>query len=171
MSIETLAKVLPPPKTPVDAFGGTWEPIEAVFGRTLPPDYKDFARLYGDGYFMEFLSVAIPQSRHPEMRLENWAPSTCGSVWTEDHPPHLFWPNPGGLLPFGSTDSGDYLLWLARGAPNEWPVVVWDRAFQTMESFECDMTDFLAGLVTGDILPTQFPELRYCDHLFQPHPA
>lgn len=82
------------------------------------------------------------------------------------------WPWPGGLLPFGATDNGDYLFWLPRGAPSDWGVVVWDRGGSEIDQFEelnCDLTDFLAGLATGAILPRAFPDLLPCECLFQPN--
>jgi hypothetical protein len=76
------------------------------------------------------------------------------------------------LVPFGGTDNGDELFWLPRGAPEDWGIVVWDRGLQNFETFDCDLTSFIAGLATGEIIPKEFPEdLVTCDHLFQPHTA
>ncbi len=167
MPIETLIKVVPPPAAPFEAYDGPWEPIEAEFGVGLPPDYKDFVRLYGNGYFMEFLGVAVPVSAISHMRL-TWGASTVRSMLFDVNP-KLLWPSRGGLLPLGSTDNGDLLFWLTRGATAEWPVVVWGRSTMEFETFECDLTDFLAGLATGDIQPEDFPEdLLPNDRLFQP---
>jgi hypothetical protein len=48
--------------------------------------------------------------------------------------------------------------------------VVLDRAFGRFETFDCDLTDFLAGLAGGEIVPKEFPdELLPCDHLFVPY--
>ncbi|CAN7452254.1 SMI1/KNR4 family protein [Phenylobacterium sp. LjRoot219] len=119
MTIEALIKVLPPPVEPFEAFNGPWEPIEAELGVVLPDDYKAFARLYGVGYFIEFLGVDIPRSRNPNRRLEYQARVVCeglASLEFLDEPPYPFWPTPGGLLPFGGTDNGDDLFWLTRGA-------------------------------------------------------
>lgn len=171
MTIETLLKAVPPPALPSDAFTGPWEAVEAELGTSLPQDYKDFARLYGSGYFMEFLGVCIPRSPNPNMRLESYVRSVCAGFLTLDEEwPYPWWPHPGGLIPFGSTDNGDFLFWLARGASADWGIVIWDRGLGHFETFDCDLTDFLAGLATGEILPKEFPEdLLPCDRLFQPH--
>lgn len=174
MTIEALIKMVTPPAEPFEAPRGPWEPIEAELGTALPQDYKDFVGLYGAGYFMEFLGIAVPRSRNRNVRLEVLVGAICDTfVEREDEGeelPYPFWPDPGGLVPFGGTDEGDFLFWLPRGAPADWCVVVWDRGFQKFEALECGLTDFLAGLATGEILPKDFPEdLLPCEQLFRPH--
>ncbi|MFN3583180.1 SMI1/KNR4 family protein [Phenylobacterium sp.] len=172
MSIENLVRAVPPPARPVEAFEGPWEPIEAELGTSLPSDYKDFVRLYGNGYFMEFMGVCVPRSRNPYVRLETQA-KVVGDLFRSmdlDEHPYRFWPEPGGLLSFGGTDYGDALFWLPHGRPETWRVVVWGRGLQEFEAFGCDLTDFLAGLATGQILPEDFPgNILPCDLLFQAH--
>jgi hypothetical protein len=173
MTIENLIKAVPPPLTPIEAFKGPWDEVEAELGTALPPDYKDFVRLYGSGYFMQFLGVAVPRSRNPNTRLESHVPGVSesfrGFITFEDVS-YAVWPTPGGLVPFGTTDNGDDLFWLSNGAPSEWRVVVFGRGLLRFEAFDCDLTDFLAGLATGAILPEDFPgDLLPCDRLFQPH--
>jgi hypothetical protein len=174
MSIEALLRAVPPPRAPFEAFAGPWEPVEAEVGTPLPQDYKDFARLYGRGYFMEFLGVAVPRTSNPNTRFELQVRLVCETFadWRDDELPYPMWPHPEGLIPFGGTDNGDELFWLARGAPDDWRVVVWDRGMQQFEELDCDLTDFLAGLATGQVLPKEFPEnLLPCEHLFQPSRA
>ena len=172
MTIENLIKVVPPPSRPFEAFRGPWDVIEADLGTPLPQDYKDFARLYGSGYFMEFLGVDIPNTQNPNTRLEWQAQLVRDGMLVVDERdrPLPIWPDPGGLLAFGATDDGDTLFWLTEGEPDDWRVVVWDRGFGRFETLDCDLTDFLAGLATGDVLPREFPDyLGSCAHLFQPN--
>ncbi len=168
MTIERLLAAVPPPAAPVEAYDGLWEPIEADLGTRLPQDYKDFVRLYGEGEFMEFLGIHVPQSWSPYVRLLSEARATArifGSF--EEELPYSLWPTAGGLLAFGKTDFGDYLFWLTRGAPEDWTVVVWGRGLQQFEAFDCGLTDFLAGVATGQIDPQDFPEGE-CERLFEP---
>ena len=158
--------------TPFEAFAGPWEPIEAELGTALPQDYKDFVRLYGAGYFMEFLGVSVPRSKNPNTRFESEVGLICGTFadWDDEELPYPMWPDPGGLIPFGGTDNGDYLFWLPQGAPDDWGVVVWDRGMQQFEALNCGLTDFLAGLATGKVAPEEFPDsLLPCDQMFQPN--
>jgi hypothetical protein len=155
----------------LESFTGPWAPIEAELGTLLPQDYKDYARIYGSGRFLQFLRVNVPRTGHPNIRLESEIPVVC-RIFAEfdlDERPYPLWPEPGGLLPFGRTDDGDILFWLQRGVPDEWPIVVWGRGLWNYELFECGLTDFLAGLATGAILPKDFPEyLVPVDCLFAP---
>ncbi|WP_309090647.1 SMI1/KNR4 family protein [Phenylobacterium sp.] len=173
VSIENLLKVVPPPAEPFESYDGPWEPVETFFGTGgLPADYKEFVLLYGSGYFMEFLGVSVPRAWNENVRIATNAKIITRN-FREHEPldpyPYGFWPDPGGLLPFGTTDNGDELFWLTEGAPDTWRVVVWDRGMQTFETFDCGLTDFLAGLATGTILPKAFPEdLLPCELLFQP---
>jgi len=170
MTIENLIKAVPPPAATFEAFVGPWEEVEAELGTALPQDYKDFVRLYGRGYFMQFLGVAVPRSRNPNTRLELRVPRTSEAFRTfagSEELPYPIWPAPGGLISFGSTDNGDELFWLAQGPPSDWRVVVWGRGLLEFEVFDCDLTDFLAGLATGTLLPKDFPEDLPGDLLFQ----
>jgi len=173
MTIENLISVVPPPSAPEEAYLGPWEAIEADLGTKLPQDYKDFVRLYGSGRFMEFLGVHVPVSWSPYVRLQSEVREICDTIGivgsADDNLPYPLWPEPGGLLPFGKTDFGDYLFWLPRGPPDDWGVVVWDRGMGHYEAFDCGLTDFLAGLATGEIEPKEFPEnMLPCDRLFEP---
>jgi hypothetical protein len=131
-------------------------------------------RLYGSGYFMAFLGVSVPASRNRNVQLADGvrhvARMFAEGGFEEGELPYPCWPEPGGLLPFGATDNGDYLLWLTRGSPAAWRVVVWDRRLGNFEVFDCDLTDFLAGLAGGEIEPEEFPDdLLPCDCLFAPN--
>lgn len=170
MTVETLIKAAPPPTDPFEAYIGPWQPFEAALRTPLPQDYKDFVRLYGNGRFLDFIGVNVPVSRSPYMRLVSDAETVIHSFHSDEECPYPLWPDPGGLLPFGRTDNGDQFFWLCRGAPPDWRVVVWDRGMLEYEMFDCDLTDFLAGIVTGDIKPKAFPDdLLPWVRLFSPY--
>jgi SMI1-KNR4 cell-wall len=172
MTIENLIRAMPPPLIPFGTFRGPWRPVEEELGTFLPQDYKDYVRIYGRGYLFQYLGVSVPRSLNPNVRLErNVRMFGPGFAQFED-PPYPIWPRPGGLLPFGSTDNGENLYWLTQGPPETWRIAVWDGDIDSCEVFNCDMTDFLAGLATGEILPMQFPDdLLPCDRLFKPDSA
>jgi hypothetical protein len=170
VTIENLITVVPPPAAPFGAYSGPWEPIEAQLGTPLPNDYKDFVRLYGHGDLMGFIGIHVPASWSPYMRLvqEAWAIATAFK--DDESLPLPMWPNPGGLLPFGKTDLGDTLFWLTRGAPADWQVVVMGR--DPPETFDCDMTDFLARVAKGEISAGNFPDdLEPGELVFEPSPS
>lgn len=160
MTIQTLITAIPPPASPTYAFDGPWERIEAELGTPLPQDYKDLVRLYGGGGFMEYFIVNNPASPGPGGELIPEA-YEVQKLFVEHHPHLPMYPKPGGLLVCGSSDNGEYLFWLTRGPVSEWPIVVWDHDCaqdKELEVFECDLTDFIAGVVTGDIRPRAFPD-------------
>jgi hypothetical protein len=169
MTIERLTKIVRSPATPFEAYSGPWRPIEAELGTSLPPGYKDFVRLYGVGAFMEFLWICVPVSSNRHMRLAYQACAVTSIFRVTEKPPYPLWPDPGGLLPLGTTGAGDELFWLCQGPPADWGVVVWGHEARDFETFDCDLTDFLAGLVTRTRAPKAFPkDLAHCDRLFRP---
>jgi hypothetical protein len=154
MTIEALMKVVPPPAAPLYAFEGPWEPLEANLGAAFPQDYKDIVRTYGGGVMFNFLKIKTPKSENPITRL---GPHLVNIrkvfLQMDDLEPYGFWPEPGGLIAFGTTYNGDELFWLPEGAPADWKVVVWWRGggFEPFEVFDCGLSDFLVGLATNEL--------------------
>lgn len=174
LTVDLVKRLAPLPEEPFEAFRGSWELIEAEIRTALPQDYKDFIRLYGNGYFMQFLGISLPRSRNSNVLLRSaiyWARrAAVDGGFPPEGLPYPFWPDRGGLLAFGSTDNGDTLLWLTEGEPEDWKVVVWDRGLGEFEVFDCGLTDFLASLATGAIRPKAFPDnLLPCEQLFAPN--
>lgn len=169
MTIGTLLKAVPPPAVPVGAFRGPWAAVEAEIGTPLPQDYKDFVGRYGAGEFLEFFRIYVPWSWYRDARLSAEVSRIQEAFAGYEELSQPMWPEAGGLLPCGDSDFGDAFFWLTRGAPDEWTVVFWDRGMQEFEFFDCDLTDFLAGVVTGQISPKHFPsDVFPCDMLFKP---
>jgi len=158
MTSEALIRAVPPPAESVQAFTGPWEPVEAYLGTELPSDYKDIAQLYGRGRFMDFVTINLPGDRDRRGSLEGELHMAREMINLGVSVRYPAWPDPGGLLNIGFTALNDRLFWLPRGAPSEWRVVVWDRASRNFETFDCDLTDFIAGLVNGAIRPEGFPD-------------
>ena len=171
--IAALEAVVPPPLAPSGAFTGPWTRVEAYLGTELPQDYKDFARLYGHGLFLDLLYVHLPSVDNPSLTLETTVRETGRWLGQDDDQPYSWWPHIGGLINFGGTENGDYLYWLPHGPPDDWKVVFWDRGLsqgQSFEEFDCGMAEFLAGLIDGTILPKGYkPEdVAPIGPIFQP---
>ena len=175
MTIANLIKVVPPPAEPFWAYKGPWGAIEGELGTALPQDYKDYVALYGSGYFMQFLNIHLPKSWTVHLRLGakvKFVAKACREIFKDDEVdlPFPIWPDPGGLMVFGLTGGGDYLFWLTRGTPQDWPIVVWDCGAEENELFDCDMTDFLTGIATGAFLSDVFDvEALACERKFEPY--
>jgi len=175
MTIANLIKVVPPPAEPFWAYKGPWAAIEGELGTALPQDYKDYVAVYGGGEFMRYLAVFLPKSWSVNLRLGAqvelfpWEFHDV-SKKVAGHLPYPLWPASGGLMVFGVTGGGDHLFWLMRGAPQDWPVVVWYRATNQTQMFKCDLTDFFAGIATGTILSGAFDaEALARENKFEPY--
>ena len=165
MSVETLAEVLKPPANRVPFNPGLWPEVEGRIGN-LPKDYRDFANDFGAGSIDDFAWVYIPLVGNPNLDLLQQIPSHERTLRALKGDPNYSLPfkvkpEPGGLLPFGTTDNGDGLYWLTEGDPDEWKVVVLEGRAARWELFPETMTGFLAGLLTRRIrcaiFPSDFP--------------
>lgn len=173
MTIENFIKVVPPPAVPSEPFRGRWEPIEVAIGAALPCDYKEFSRLYGSGGILDFIYVETPRTADGGADFARWVGEICrGFGHMERETPTVYWPSPGGLLPFGRSMDGDHFFWQTHGPPGDWRVASWNRgglSGENIETFECDFTDFLAGIVTGSITSAALPDdVLDCEELFRP---
>jgi len=70
----------------------------------------------------------------------------------------------------GGTYNGDSIFWIPTGPAETWKILIWGRGELTFEVFDCDLTEFLAGLATGKIAPREFPDdMLPCDEFFNPY--
>lgn len=172
MTIEALVQVIPPPEAPTASFSGAWGPVEAELGTRLPQDYKDFVRIYGCGYILDFMWIYVPYFWNRDARLVSAARKLYRS--NIEYPDFGFslWPDPEGLLLFGMTSNGDDIYWQTKGDPDSWTVAIWSRGDVALEFLDCGLTDFLAGLATGTNIPQCLPDdLLPCKTPFRPSPA
>ncbi|MGW5349070.1 hypothetical protein ACWERV_00940 [Streptomyces sp. NPDC004031] len=119
-----------------------WGPASAAVDVTLPADYRAFVDAFGPGELYGRLAVGTPgplrDGSDGTAALRAYladATTLCDALrgLRLEYPdafPYPFHPEPGGLLPWGGGISGEQLFWLRRPgtAPEEWPVVVWDKA-------------------------------------------
>ncbi|SFR23558.1 hypothetical protein SAMN04488564_10735 [Lentzea waywayandensis] len=139
-----------------------WAAVEAELGTALPADYRVLAENYPGLDIGQFLSVFHPVSSGPdEFSLREFAEQTLGNLrkLREDVPgliPHPLHPEPGGVLPWGVTDNNDFLCWLRKGEPDEWPVVV--TSVHEWWVHEGNMQSFLVGVLKREIVCPLFPD-------------
>jgi HEAT repeat protein len=126
--LEALVRLMPPPTQPRDpGEPDRWPQIELRLGRRLPPDYKAFIATYGSGRVGEFLNVANPFSDNPHVRdLPDAMLKAYRDIRKFEHIPFPIHPEPGGLIPWGDTDNGDVLFWVADPPddPDRWSIAV-----------------------------------------------
>jgi hypothetical protein len=167
MDIDELYEILPRPLKPLETGSDEdWLRVAEQMGTRLPIDYVYFISSYGTGRINDFVGVSNPFSGNRNMNLI-WQMSAVLSglrELREHHPAYYPYPlyfEPGGLLPWGASDDGDYYCWLTKGSPDKWPVVTVPR-HADVEYFDMPMCLFLAramkGQITSGAIPTYFRE-------------
>jgi uncharacterized protein (TIGR02996 family) len=142
-----LRVVLPPPPRRFHP-NGSWGVVEAAIGTRLPADYKAFLDVYGRG------SVGHLNIDHPFSIIgnvhEEWA--RWAATWFADligdlrGAPPLF-PEPGGLLPFGTIGDVGLVGWLTEGEPEDWSVLYHGRDEGLVELKGLSVADSVLALV------------------------
>ncbi|MFF1707305.1 hypothetical protein [Streptomyces sp. NPDC058252] len=140
-----------------------WAALEAVLGTALPSDFRALAEAYPVLVIDDFLSVSVPRPGTEalwasEAREDEILQDLYEMGDTEDYVPY---PQPGGLISWGDSNSGDVLYWKTRPAdPDAWPVVVRTDNADWIE-FPVGAVEFLAGVYgrTIDVpgMPRNFP--------------
>lgn len=111
--------------------------------------------MYGVGSVGESIWIHSPFSTRFGLRERLLANRRIHDGLTEnlghDIIPYPIFPEPGGILPWASTSDGSVCSWITTTSPpDEWIVFVespeWD-----WEQFDCSMTAFLAGALSGRI--------------------
>jgi hypothetical protein len=167
MTLKALIEVMPPPKRPVETGSAEqWTNVEESLGTALSTDYREYNNTFGTGCIGAFLWPYNPFSSNENLNLLTRgklileAMSVIKERFGDTEVPYPLFPEPGGLLPWGSTDNGDSLFWLTTGNPDEWPVVVNESRGPSFEEFEESMTGFLARLIneeiSSEIIPSYF---------------
>ncbi|MFF3390115.1 SMI1/KNR4 family protein [Streptomyces sp. NPDC002669] len=140
-----------------------WTALEASLGTALPSDFRSLAEAYPVFVIDDFLMVSLPTpgaeapwasaSRDDEILQDLYEMGD-----TEDYVPY---PQPGGLISWASSNSGDTFYWRTSPVdPDAWPVVVRTDNADWIE-FPVGAVEFLAGVYgrTIDVpgMPRNFP--------------
>jgi hypothetical protein len=86
------------------------------------------------------------------------APEICGynrraQAESPERFPYPYYPEPGGLLPWGVDENGNDYFWLTKGEPSQWVVVQDEYRGNGIEVHDCSMTEFLVGILERRIEP------------------
>ncbi|WP_329320453.1 hypothetical protein [Streptomyces sp. NBC_01262] len=131
-----------------------WGKISRILGVALPRDYVELAEAYPAIEFDGFLCVWVPRLGGEEEfvaglfdELELVA-ELQEEGEAENYVAH---PEPGGLIPWGSSLDGDVFYWcVIDGDPDGWPVVAHGRNGSWWEC-QSGLIRFLVGVVTHDV--------------------
>jgi hypothetical protein len=134
-----------------------WPAIESDLGLRLPEDYKLLAESFPAGWFRRFVRVRRPE-RWPDDRvrlLDEFASGLLESMRElraarEGLFPYPIFPEPGGVLPWGSIRSPGVAFWLTGpGDPDDWPVVVATEECDYWDRFDGTACEFLIAVTAG----------------------
>lgn len=157
---ELLKKILPPPEKPLETDTNvTWEIIENEIGIVLPNDYKWFIETYGSGEIGNFIYLWNPLSnkKYFVKRMQsnlNGLRSMKLYLSYEDwqkEVPHPLYPEPKGLLPFGSTINGDVFYWQTERQSDIWHILINEVRSNIYEYHPVSITNFLYMLILGTV--------------------
>ncbi|MFJ3492990.1 SMI1/KNR4 family protein [Streptomyces sp. NPDC086091] len=149
-----------------------WSEVAEEVGFDLPKDYRKLVDVYGGGCFDSYLWVLEPRckNRHFDLlRLIEERDEGFELLWEDGEPqPPSMLQNPGSrVIPWATTDNGEFLYWLAdSGMPSEsWPVLVNEARGAWWEHFDVGCVEMLVGLLSGEIrseiLSRSFPLPRH----------
>ena len=129
--------------------------VEEQLGHLLPTDFKVLAQTFGTGVYGRSVSVVSPVDG--PVALEVFSDQIADKLnlareWAADGVvPHALHPEPGGLIPWGETLSGNSLFWrTTAAAPDEWTVVCCDSRYTVWEEHPQGMAEFLLAFLRGE---------------------
>ena len=173
MSISELKRLVPPPENPFEV--GTlaqWREIEAQLDTNLPRDYREFVFAYGSGLFAGFYRIYNPFAASEFINLLTQGKRVCqyNRESRRSFPkrfPYPYYPEVGGLLPWGNDQNGNDYFWLTDGPPTKWIVVQDENRGTGLRRQAYSLTEFLVGILQRNLkaLASGYP--RQSDYKFE----
>src|SRR5690242_19716466 len=126
MSVAELKKLVPPPSKPFEVGPlSQWREIEDQLEVRLPRDYREFVFAYGSGLFASFYRIYNPFAANEYTALLPSIKRICDidRESQREYPkrfPYPYYPEAGGLLPWGNDENGNDYFWLTEGPPTKW---------------------------------------------------
>jgi hypothetical protein len=175
MSIAELQALVPPPVTPFEV--GTsdrWQEVEDRLGLKLPRDYKEFICAYGSGLFAGLYVVHNPFAASRSINLLAYGKRVCdlNRESRRSNPERFlypYFPEPGGLFPWGHDENGNDYFWRTEGPPSDWLVVQDNNRGEGIRVQPHSMTDFLVAILRREVeaLASGYP--RSENFVFHPY--
>ena len=163
--IQRLTDLVPPPS--VAPPRPDWSRVSAALGTEVPPDYVELIDLYGGGQFDGYLWLLEPFSANESydlVRSYEERTEALHMLWDDDEPkPDFASPDGVRLIPWASTDNGEFIYWRAvLGVPaRDWTVVVNEARGEEWETFDVGcarfLVDTMAGAVESELLWSDYP--------------
>lgn len=132
----------------------SWSAVEELLGTALPSDYRRLIEDRGPGIVAEVV-VHGPTGPGAPTDLVDWLDgiqrmiASLRSI-TCDHVPPPFYPEAGGILPWGLLYDGQIVGWAVTSeSPDTWPVVVLNSELDSLTLHPVTATAYLLARIPG----------------------
>ncbi|MET3988019.1 SMI1/KNR4 family protein [Streptomyces sp. PvR034] len=154
--LRRLLEIAPAPSGPLQK---DWSEVEDSLGVRLPGDYKELIRVYGGSNWDDYLYVLEPGCLNENYDLVQWAEDqaeTLDDLWEFEKKPEELLVEGARVIPWATTDNGEFLYWLVRPGlePDQWTVMVNEARGERWEHFPMSCTQFLASSLDGELRST-----------------
>lgn len=152
-SFVRLVDLVPPPDFPTRS-NGDWKRFASVNGFPPPEDYRMLIREYGAGTFVGWIHLIEPFN-HSWSFIEK-AQAECEVILRnrqrspQAYPDWSIWPDPGGMLPWAVTASGDHIGWRTVGRPDDWTTLFWSAGGRS-SAHDFGMIEFILAVVENTL--------------------
>ena len=134
-----------------------WQEVEESLSLRLPGCYKAMVDKFGASTWADFLHVLSPFDETLSLRRVGdrilQAERDSRSSFPAHYPLPLY-PEPGGLLPWATTDNGDTLYFITKGEPHNWPTLLKDPRAPEFEVSFLPPALLVHHFVTGTLRST-----------------
>ncbi|MEV6238970.1 SMI1/KNR4 family protein [Lentzea sp. NPDC051838] len=126
-----------------------WSEVEGRLGFRFPGDYKAVADHFGPGDFLG-IRLVVPGAAGQDFRFERLAEDVLARVRAKRPIPAPFFPESGGVIPWGYTVSGHTFFWVPlHENPDEWPVIMLFPGFGAQAKWGLTASSLLLAHVSG----------------------
>ncbi|MEV0775968.1 hypothetical protein [Streptomyces sp. NPDC050428] len=132
-----------------------WDAIERELQAELPIDYKELGEALGGGVFSGFVYLLCVDDGEVFDLIAQWRGylNDAREHGADDDPifaPYsVYEPGKQGIIPWGSTESGDEFYWLADdSAPEGWPIVARRADSMEWDRYEIGVPEFIMRVLT-----------------------
>ena len=151
-----------------------WEGAEQQLGLQVPEDFRRLVDAGGSGLWFDYIRVFAPGERDPSRNLlQSDGVFRDLLIFWEDDPDTRPTDLPQGdvrLIAWANTANGEMLFWRVEpgASPDTYPIYVEDADGEEWERFDMTTTEFLRGLLRGDVTSSFFSDIFLrTDRVFQ----
>ncbi|XVQ07487.1 hypothetical protein ACQP1W_33475 [Spirillospora sp. CA-255316] len=157
-----------------DAFD--WDRAERLLETQIPQDYRVLLDSGGAGLWFDYIRLFAPHERYQDRNLLDSAGvfEDLLILWeAEASVPPVDMAADARLIAWANTSNGETLFWLIQAdtPPDTYPIYIEDADGDRWERFDMKATDFLSGILQGDVRSDFFSKIFLrVSEVFRPYP-